>query len=74
MDFIKNNVTIDKDTGCWNWNKSVTSAGYGQFKRDKNIGLPTHSYMSNCMAKFLKEVSFDILVTIEGAVILAIWL
>lgn len=32
MDFIKNNVTIDEVTGCWNWNKSVTSAGYGQFE------------------------------------------
>lgn len=34
MDFIKNNVTIDEVTGCWNWNKSVNSAGYGQFKRN----------------------------------------
>lgn len=39
MDFIKNNVTIDEVTGCWNWNKSVTSAGYGQFKKMENIGL-----------------------------------
>lgn len=37
MDFIKNNVTIDEVTGCRNWNKSVTSAGYDQFKSAKYL-------------------------------------
>lgn len=45
MDFIKNNVTIDKVTGCWNWNKSVTSAGYGQFKRDGKYWT-THKFVA----------------------------
>lgn len=44
MDFIKNNVTVDKTTGCWNWNKSVTSAGYGQFQRDKKYWT-THTFV-----------------------------
>lgn len=44
MDFIKSNVTIDEVTGCWNWNKSVTSAGYGQFKRDKKYWT-THTFV-----------------------------
>ena len=43
MDFIKNNVTVDKTTGCWNWNKSVTSAGYGQFQRNKKYWT-THTF------------------------------
>ena len=45
MDFIKNNVTIDEVTGCWNWNKSVTSAGYGQFKRDGKYWI-THKFVA----------------------------
>lgn len=44
MDFIKNNVTIDEIAGCWNWNKSVTSAGYGQFKRNKKYWT-THRFV-----------------------------
>lgn len=44
MDFIKNNVTIDKVTGCWNWNKSVTSAGYGQFTRNRKYWT-THKFV-----------------------------
>ena len=45
MDLIKNNVTTDEVTGCWNWNKSVTSAGYGQFKRDGKYWT-THKFVA----------------------------
>ena len=45
MDFIKNNVTIDDVTGCWNWNKSVTSAGYGQFTRNGEYWT-THKFVA----------------------------
>ena len=44
MDFIKNNITIDEVTKCWNWNKSLTSAGYGQFQRDKKYWT-THTFV-----------------------------
>ena len=44
MEFIHNNVTIDLDTQCWNWNKSVTSAGYGQFTRNKKYWT-THTFV-----------------------------
>lgn len=31
MQKIKRNTLEDPSTGCWVWQKSVTSAGYGQF-------------------------------------------
>lgn len=34
MQIIKDNVTILPETGCWVWNKSVSSAGYGQFTKN----------------------------------------
>lgn len=44
MQFIHDNVTIDPVTQCWNWNKSVTSAGYGQFTRNKKYWT-THTFV-----------------------------
>lgn len=44
MEFIKSNVEIDSNTGCWNWTKSVTSAGYGQFTRNGKYWT-THRYV-----------------------------
>lgn len=44
MKFIKDNVTINPDTNCWEWNKSVTSAGYGQFTRNGKYWT-THRYV-----------------------------
>lgn len=44
MQFIYDNVTIDPVTQCWNWNKSVTSAGYGQFTRNKKYWT-THTFV-----------------------------
>lgn len=34
MEFIKENIIVDQKTGCWNWNKSCNSAGYGHFTRN----------------------------------------
>lgn len=45
MQFIKDNVTIDPETNCWNWNKSTTSAGYGQFTRNKKYWT-THRFVA----------------------------
>ena len=44
MKFIYENITIDPITNCWNWNKSVTSAGYGQFTRNKKYWT-THTFV-----------------------------
>ena len=44
MEFIHNNVIIDPVTQCWNWNKSITSAGYGQFTRNKKYWT-THTFV-----------------------------
>ena len=45
MQFIKDNVTIDPKTNCWNWSKSITSAGYGQFTRNKKYWT-THRFVA----------------------------
>ena len=34
MSEIHKRVTINPDTQCWEWNKSLTSAGYGQFSKE----------------------------------------
>lgn len=44
MKFIYENITIDPITHCWNWNKSVTSAGYGRFTRNKKYWT-THTFV-----------------------------
>lgn len=44
MEFIKENTTVDKVTGCWNWNKSCNSAGYGQFTRNGKYWT-THKFV-----------------------------
>lgn len=43
---IKNNIVIS-DTGCWEWQKSCNSAGYGQLTEDKKYWL-THRYTYAC--------------------------
>lgn len=43
---IKKNTTID-DNGCWIWNKSCNSAGYGQFMENKVYWL-AHRYSYAC--------------------------
>ena len=49
MEFVYNNVIIDPVTQCWNWNKSITSAGYGQFTRNKKYWT-THTLIFNVYA------------------------
>lgn len=44
MQFIKENVDSNNSKGCWNWKKSVTSAGYGQFTLNKKYWT-THRYV-----------------------------
>lgn len=44
MQIIKDNVTILPETGCWVWNKSVSSAGYGQFTKNGKYWA-THRYV-----------------------------
>lgn len=44
MEFIKENTTVDKVTGCWNWNKSCNSAGYGHFTRNGKYWT-THKFV-----------------------------
>ena len=46
MERIKANINIDPLTGCWNWQKSVTSAGYGQLTENKKYWT-THRYVYN---------------------------
>lgn len=44
VDKIKNNITIDEN-GCWIWNKSCSTSGYGQFILDGvNYGAHRYSY------------------------------
>lgn len=43
MNFIIENITIDENS-CWNWNKSCSSSGYGQFTKNK-IYYNTHRYV-----------------------------
>lgn len=44
MEFIKRNITVDPETNCWNWNNSTSSAGYGQFTRNRKYWT-THRYV-----------------------------
>lgn len=44
MQFIKENIDSNNSKGCWNWKKSVTSAGYGQFTLNKKYWT-THRYV-----------------------------
>lgn len=43
FEFIKSNITISP-TGCWEWNKSLNSSGYGQFTKD-GVYYTTHRYV-----------------------------
>ena len=43
MDFIKKNIEEDSN-GCWNWLKSCSSQGYGQFTKNKKYWT-THRYV-----------------------------
>lgn len=43
MEFILKNITKDLN-GCWNWNKSCSSSGYGQFTKNK-VYHNTHRYV-----------------------------
>ncbi len=42
VDKIKNNITIDEND-CWNWKKSCSSSGYGQFRVD-GVYYNAHRY------------------------------
>lgn len=44
MDRIRNNIIIDALTNCWNWQKSVTSEGYGQLTENRKYWT-THRYV-----------------------------
>lgn len=43
MHKIMENIKIDELTDCWNWQKSVTSEGYGQLTENKKYWT-THRY------------------------------
>lgn len=43
---IKQNVEI-KNNGCWEWNKSTCSSGYGQLTENKKYWL-AHRYSYSC--------------------------
>lgn len=43
MEKIKNNIIIDT-SGCWIWQKSCSSSGYGQFTID-GVYWNTHRYV-----------------------------
>lgn len=47
LDKIKSSVTIS-DSGCWEWQKSCNSAGYGQLTVDKKYWL-AHRYAHACV-------------------------
>lgn len=47
LDKIKSSVTIS-DAGCWEWQKSCNSAGYGQLTEDKKYWL-VHRYAYACL-------------------------
>ena len=54
MEFIKENIDSNNSKGCWNWKKSVTSAGYGQFTLNKKYWT-THRYVyTKCKGKIPK--------------------
>ncbi len=45
-EFIKNNSSPDKETGCWNWSRYVQSGGYGQVRfGNKQITAHRASYL-----------------------------
>lgn len=46
LDRIKNNTVIS-NTGCWEWQKSCNSAGYGQLTENKKYWL-AHRYAYTC--------------------------
>lgn len=50
---IKQNVRI-KRNGCWEWQRSCNSAGYGQLTEDKVYWL-AHRYSFACSNKRLKD-------------------
>jgi hypothetical protein len=48
---ILGNVTIDKTSGCWNWNGYLDDRGYGKFKLNgRQIGAHRASYLLFCGA------------------------
>ena len=47
LDRIKRDIVIT-DTGCWEWQKSCNSAGYGQLKENKVHWL-AHRYVYACL-------------------------
>jgi len=44
-EFITNRVDIDPETGCWNWNKTITWKGYGLTFYKKQIHAHRLSYI-----------------------------
>ena len=46
LDRIKNNTTVS-DTGCWEWQKSCNSSGYGQLTENKKY-WSAHRYAYAC--------------------------
>lgn len=53
LERIKNNIKITP-TGCWEWQKSCNSAGYGQLTENKKYWL-THRYAYACT----NELSYE---------------
>lgn len=52
---IKQNVTFDSETGCWNWNGYVMKNGYGKLRYFEVIAL-VHRVAYWCF----KDTSFDV--------------
>ncbi len=53
LDRIKNNIAIS-NTGCWEWQKSCNSAGYGQLTENKVYWL-AYRYAYACTNNIEKE-------------------
>lgn len=53
MNFIIENITIDENS-CWNWKKSCSSSGYGQFTKNK-IYYNTHRYVYELINGEIKD-------------------
>jgi len=68
-------ITIDKKTGCWNWN-GVTSLGYGQVRVNKQLHR-VHRFMYAWLVKPIpkgREEIFQFLITSAIIVCVAILL
>jgi hypothetical protein len=53
LEIIKKDIKIDPYTGCWNWQKSLSSSGYGQ----KMINGIRHNSLHRYVYSLFNEIS-----------------